>query len=79
MTTSVKFKVGDKVTVHDPAWNDATGRRYEAGKYHSRTGTIVAVTDYRVGAELMYDVELEGGLVRKFWTSELKLTEVKHE
>jgi len=67
------MKTGDKVEIHDPEWRDATGRVYEAGKHHGRTGVIVAETDYKVGNQSMYEVELEGGLVREFWTGELRI------
>lgn len=66
------MKKGDKVQVHDPSWRDATGREYEAGKHHGKKGVIVAETDYKVGSERLFDVQLDGGLIREFWTNELR-------
>ncbi len=66
------MKTNDRVIVHDPAWRDATGRQYDAGKYHGLVGTIIEATDYKVGTERMYDVKLDNGLVRLFWTNSLR-------
>lgn len=66
------MKTGDKVKVHDPSWRDSTGREYEAGKHHGETGVIIEATDYKVGDQRIYDVQLDSGLVRPFWTNELR-------
>ncbi len=66
------MKTGDKVKVNDPSWRDATGRVYDAGKYHGKKGVIAEVTEYRVGPETLYEVDLGNGLVCGFWTSELR-------